>query len=747
MVNKAAVLRSRTLLPLLYPMGQLYPEDVPYEEDLLRTPHILRCWLRYIGHLLSADRLEALALVYERAIAAIPYSYKLWTGYLAFAEVTLEAVATFGIYERALLELPRFPRLWVSYAAFVFAKADLCRVELVLDRALRALPITQHDRVWDFYKERYCRRLIELRGDDYADKVYNVYSRWLQLHPEKRDVGFARKLIDLGLLEKAAGVLSGLEGDEPLDVLLELLAEHPDIEAADCSVVLRRVIDQKSAAEQVAVYWNLLATSHATLGRYATAKAVFEEALASVRSLADFCPVYEAYTQFLLTMASKSIEDGEHDAASLWMARIERVLRDRKLFVTELLLRDDPSKRVDVWLERIDILADAKQKIKELEKAIAAVSPRHSEQCHQLYLAAADLYARSGDYGTARQVLEHAASAKARLQPEDHAQLVIGWSKFELSASDGGAALSVLEGGAEPGSPSHRSAAFWNYFLDHLEALDLSSDADPGLVGKISAAYQRLIELKLATAQSFINYSDFLTRKGLTEKAFAVYERGIAAISWPACFDLWNIYLPKAVAFYCGEEGRRSHALERMRDLFEQCLLSCSDAHAAVVLLMYCDFEDRHGQPRNILRIAEKAMAKRKGMHFADKAKVLKYVVKRAMEVGDLTSVRAVFDQALTSLADDPASRADICLQYAHLEASQSEVPRARALYAFGAQLLPVEANGAIWEQWAALEQELGDEVSYREMLRVKRGVEQTHKMSSRLIGFVKASLPPPASG
>lgn len=43
------------------------------------------------------------------------------------------------------------PRLWLDYCQFLVDQGKITRTRRTFDRALRALPITQHHRVWPLY--------------------------------------------------------------------------------------------------------------------------------------------------------------------------------------------------------------------------------------------------------------------------------------------------------------------------------------------------------------------------------------------------------------------------------------------------------------------------------------------------------------------------------------------------------------------------------------------------------------------
>jgi pre-mRNA-splicing factor SYF1 len=89
-------------------------EDIPYEEDLLRQPGSLRCWLKYIEHKQNAPLAQRF-FIYERAVKDLPGSYKLWKAYLdlrcaSAAELDIlkhrqQLDGVVGCFERALVLL------------------------------------------------------------------------------------------------------------------------------------------------------------------------------------------------------------------------------------------------------------------------------------------------------------------------------------------------------------------------------------------------------------------------------------------------------------------------------------------------------------------------------------------------------------------------------------------------------------------------------------------------------------------
>ena len=57
-------------------------EDLLYEEELLRTPHVVKLWTRYLEARKDATA-KRRYLIFERAVKALPGSYKVRLGWIA----------------------------------------------------------------------------------------------------------------------------------------------------------------------------------------------------------------------------------------------------------------------------------------------------------------------------------------------------------------------------------------------------------------------------------------------------------------------------------------------------------------------------------------------------------------------------------------------------------------------------------------------------------------------------------------
>ena len=101
-------------------------EDVPFEEEILRNPHSLKAWLRYIDSRENSSS-SKLNILYERALKELPGSYKLWYRYLRLRRLQVRGRSVTdplhdqvsNCFERALVFMHKMPRIWMDYCSYL----------------------------------------------------------------------------------------------------------------------------------------------------------------------------------------------------------------------------------------------------------------------------------------------------------------------------------------------------------------------------------------------------------------------------------------------------------------------------------------------------------------------------------------------------------------------------------------------------------------------------------------------------
>lgn len=200
-----------------------------------------------------------------------------------------------------------------------------------------------------------------------------------------------------------------------------------------------------------------------------------------------------------------------------------------------------------------------------------------------------------------------------------------------------------------------------------------------------------------------------------------VYERGLDLFSYPVAFELWNLYLTKAV--------NRQIDIERLRDLFEQAVEGCPPKFAKVLYLMYGNLEEERGLARHAMRIYERAT---RAVADEDRFEMFDFYITKSASNFGLTSTRPIYERSIEALPDKEAK--EMCLKFAEMERRLGEIDRARAIYGHASQFCDPRTSPTFWQKWEAFEVSHGNEDTFKEMLRIKRSVQAQYNTDVNFI-------------
>lgn len=776
-----------------------------FEEDLLVNPYDMRTWQRYLEskrlfllsqgeHVTSSCGSDKMTFLYERVCKLLPGSFKLWKEYLDLLQESLKnPEIVIGAFERALTTLHRMPRIWLDYLDFLVQSKKFKKIRRVFDRALRALPITQHSRLWDFIFTKFIRRF----GTRLPNWSKSFWERYLQIAPEKRTeyIKFLKKIEDWDTAARELVVLanslmkstndliqdrkkaqvrrpkdhesdfddSESDSDDEVDLNLQkcwdslcrVFMEHShEIVSVSVDSILRTAISVFKREQ--GRYWTALATFHMRRGYFDSARLIFEEAMGKVFLVRDFAQIFDSYAKMEETLLEILIEDAAESTTKnkkgrksvaesnssvsadvlIQMGNLRSLLERHGFLLNDVLLRQNPHS-VNDWLERIKLVRQASNDqveavMEAFEDALRTVNPR-KVAVHQIWTELASFLESKESFGTARQIYSRACEwgQVDYGTVEDVASVFISAAEFEFRRDAVEDGLEIISSALSPGRKKTgneawdslgKSLRLWNFLIDSEEAR--------GATGACEAAYERLLQLRLAQPQHIINYALFREEvlKDL-DGSFKIYERGIELINYPVAFEIWNIYLPKFVKRYGNTR------LERTRDLFESALQGCPEKFAVHLFLMYAKVEEEYGLIRNSLVIYRRASGI---VAASDRPIIYNLLINKTIESQGAFSARPIYEDAIKSLPF-PASL-PFALAHSALEEQLNELPRARALFIHIAQFCDPRAyEQSFWQIWQEFETRNGDESSFREMLRIKRSVSN---LFLQKLPFVKAAAP-----
>lgn len=654
-------------------------------------------------------------------------------------------------FERSLVFMHKMPRIWMDYCSFMSSQCKIMRSRHVFDRALRALPITQHHRIWPLY-------LSFLKKFDMPETAVRVYRRYLKLFPEDAEE-YIEYLINADRLDEAAQQLANIVDDENFiskhgksnhqlwNELCELISKNPDqVQSLNVDAIIRGGL--RRYTDQLGHLWNSLADYYVRSGLFDRARDIYEEAIQTVTTVRDFTQVFDAYAQFEELSLSKKMEDvasgGQASEQTdvdieLRLSRFEYLMERRLLLLNSVLLRQNPH-NVPEWHKRVQLYEGKPHEIiNTYTEAVQTVQPKLAVgKLHTLWVEFAKFYEKNNQLDDARVVFEKATQIEY-VKVDDLATVWCEWAELDIRQDNYENALKLMHRATAMPKRKvayhdetetvqmrlYKSLKVWSMYADLEESF--------GTFRTCKAVYDRIIDLKICTPQIIINYAMFLEEHNYFEEAFRSYEKGISLFKWPNVFDIWNTYLTKFLKRYGGDK------LERARDLFEQCMDDCPPELAKCFYLLYAKLEEEHGLARHAMAVYERATTAVKPEEMFD---MFNIYIKKAAEIYGLPRTRQIYEKAIEVLPEENSRL--MCVRFAEMETKLGEIDRARAIYAHCSQISDPRITADFWQTWKEFEIRHGNEDTMREMLRIKRSVQATYNTQVNMMAaqMINASAP-----
>ncbi|KZM19409.1 RNA processing [Ascochyta rabiei] len=717
-------------------------QDGAYEDDIQRNPGSVKPWLDYFAFKRARGSLVEQAFVLERAVTSLPRSYKLNPAKFAphFLKVN-------SLFERALVLLNKMPRIWELYLAFLMQQPLVTTTRRTFDRALRALPLTQHSRIWALYRP--------FAASASGETAVSIWRRYMQIHPEHAE-DFIELLKDMRKYTDAVTQYMHILNNPRFkskhakapfhfwSEMMDLIIDHAaDIDTSDDSGIDVEKITHSGIAkfpDQRGILWVGLARYWMHKAEYEKARDVFERAITTVMTVRDFSLVFDTYVEAEEAMIGLKLNDAAArsemrtpDPAAdadldIRIVRFESLMQRRPFLLNDVLLRQNPHNVIE-WEKRVALWGDNKKEVVHTyTDAIAAIHPKKAVgKFHELWANYARFYEAAGSLHNARAIMEKAVKVPFKSVAE-LAEMWCEWAEMELRNQNFDKAVDIMAKATQapkrsnvdyfdesltPQQRVHKSWKLWSFYVDLVESVSTLDET--------KKVYERIFELRIATPQTVVNYANLLEENQYFEDSFKVYERGLDLFSYPVAFEIWNLYLTKAVD--------RKIGMERLRDLFEQAVEGCPPKFAKVLYLMYGALEEDRGLARHAMRIYERAT---RAVADEDRMDMFNFYITKSASNFGLTSTRPIYERAIAALPDGEAK--EMCLKFAEMERRLGEIDRARAIYGHASQFCDPRTSPEFWKKWEGFEVSHGNEDTYKEMLRIKRSVQAQYNTDVNFI-------------
>lgn len=459
-----------------------------HEAAVAHGPYELRAWLEYLSALPEGT---ARFPVYERAVAALPGSYKLWLAYLRewesyaarFHPAHRARRARVDCAWRAARAVLRSPVLWEEVIGALGSTGRFGEMRAALGEALKALPVSQHDRVWAV-------AIAAVDGKGLHVLLVGLLKRFAKLQPADGEAVWRlwEAMLGARMWDEAVGVLvralvdqawvppSGATRESVWIKVARVTAQHADVvRSVDVPAEIAKAA--RAATTEVAETWAAFAEYYIRQGLFEKARAVYEEAVTTVVTVRDFALVFDAFAKFEESLATAAMEDVEaitaegaeldestekaeadahaaelkdaEEAVELHIARLEFLTNRRPMLLSDVWLRQNPH-NVHEWHKRarlFKIANDAAGAVATYTMAVKTVDPwcASNGRPHTLWLAFARYYEDADDWPSARRVLDKAVNNPELFRSaEDMAAVWCEYAEMELRCGAPASAREVL---------------------------------------------------------------------------------------------------------------------------------------------------------------------------------------------------------------------------------------------------------------------------------------------------------------
>ncbi|CUM64590.1 uncharacterized protein PRCAT00002198001 [Priceomyces carsonii] len=789
--------------------------DIPFEYEILKQPNNFDNWLSYYRFKESQPNtsLEAKVFLLERAVRQFPRSYKFWSTYLELVtESSVNPVEVLELFERSLQLLYTAPILWLKYLQFLLKQEDVTHTRRTFNRALISLPVTQHGIIWPLYI-RFADRIGGKTG-------YLTYTKYLSYATEDALRGIAyrkdelelniysimKKIFEFGHWRESSKlfehVWNNFENYHGISVskwsfLLEYLDSFVEMDPKNESNMYFESLASRGInlfPDQMGKIYIKCANYFIKRENFEKADHYFNEGIQKSFTIQDFALIFDAFADFeeeRISNLSLELEDQPsnislNDELECRMNFLEHLIDQRAVLLNDAMLRKD-SNNLDVWFERVELFKSRNALNKALStyaQGLSSINPLKSHSLLQdpnhllpeFWISYAKEYSERNDFNTASLVFSK--SVKSQYQtPEELVQIYIEWSKLYLVGGDEDKAIEIIETALAlpPNSKEtsyndasvdvhlriHKSINLWAFYLDLLESL-VDNSEEVKKIERVIESYETVMNLKIATPMTVLQYGDFLERFGFFERAFGVYEKGIKAFKDTKIqYEIWSIYLAKVI--------ERNLDIERIRDIFDDCLnvfhpgahSGCPPKYCRPIFEMYSKIEREHGSLDRSILVLKKCIERltvglsSPNLSKADREKLLNdkidiyfLLVARVETLNDKAEVRKIYEDALSDKQLKLSGVISLGRSFIALESKLKEFARVRQLFKF---LSSLGSPGSVvmltvWDDWENFELNHGNESTFKEMLRYKRTIqskfmdEETVKNSINPMGFVKGT-------
>ncbi|KAG0667920.1 pre-mRNA-splicing factor syf1 [Maudiozyma exigua] len=489
-------------------------------------------------------------------------------------------------------------------------------------------------------------------------------------------------------------------------------------------------------------------------GKFDELESHLDQLLINTTTVDDFGKVSKFHTDFevaLIECCLKVIDDsGEQEELSklleVHLAKLGNLTKHHDIQLNDLYLRKNPN-NVRTWSERVNLKKSLKQKSDVYTNGILTVDPLKVKEPGALgkfWSNYAQLYWRNNDLDSAREIFEKALNVPFPYM-KDLEIIWMTWIENELRINNVDRvftllrealkipenAIALLEQYENPQNKvptkfiMFHSLKLWVFYLDLIESrrFDVDFKGSESYRENVEI-YENMIRLNVITPLLYVTYAKLARKFDDIRKSFQIYNRAISSFPPEIKFDIWLLYLKDAL--------KSRLPVEQIRDLFNEALsqLVPHDIDCISIYLLNNEYEEGlSGVTEVTISKLIKSAKELSGKYIESKLKLWDLALEKTKSHFGLEMARPLYEDCITIIPRDKSP--EYIVSFAKLEATVGEIVRAREILQYGAQLVPPVRNELLWNYWEQLEISNGDKERYKDMLKLKKKLEEEMKVDT----------------
>ena len=752
--------------------------------DNIQNPYNFKSW----WDTLSSSKEAPFSIrkkIYQVSLHYLPGSYKLWYHYLKEEREYVKSNYNIPnkhyeevnrIHEQALIYMMKMPIIWMNYIQFMMEQNSITKTKIIFNKALQAIPITQHKKLWEIYIP-----WVESLIGCHKSKI-EIFKRYIKFNPDYKEK-FVNYLIGIKEFNLAIHLIIEILNEENFYskenksqyyywiLLCQIINNYPeDLNLGkynkDLNVdkVIRHGI--KKYTDEVGNIWVTLANYYIKIGLIEKAREIFEEALEKILTPRDFSLIYNSYLNFEQEMMKQNLfynNDINNDNYELTDNKENKNLQSLELnelenALNELNIKESDDYKKEEKFKKEKLLEKQSQDKSNLQKfnfirvnnliqrrpflknsTILRRNPNNVSE----WLKRIELMKEKKDLNLIKNLYEECLNTiKINLAYGRLSEIYISYSNFFEENNNIKKANEIFYKGCNLNfKNTEENVNMWCLWCEmnvrqkryqdayHIIKFICTNNANKYYkYNKNIKLWSLYVDLEMNLNQNNEKQIIYIYSKMIEYKIanietifnFIIYLESIKNYE-----KIYNIYEQSLDLFRWPNSydicicylvdfinHYKSDKTEIFRDIIQNIIIL--SGHLKIFYYIYAFYEEKYGLYNHCIDILKEAS---QNVKEEEKPEIHSVIIAKCAKYFGIGKVRLAFDDAMNNL--EKSYVLEIGLKYISIEIKLKEINRARGIFKYLGKLFNPdnkEYKEEFWEMWDNFEKIYGDSITYQEM-------------------------------